>query len=111
MKKFIYNLFNLNKKQELNKQEEELPHYQWIVHHCRSTDRVFFGPFKNIKELDDFFKDPKNERVQHSIELLISPTCPKDQYWYNPLDQLSTNYPALYYSEDKFITPIFVKKD
>ena len=100
MKKFIYNLFNLNKKQELNKQEEELPHYQWIVHHCRSTDRVFFGPFKSYKELDDFFEDPKNERIQCSVELLISPTCPKDQYWYNPIDILLDKYPDLYYREE-----------
>lgn len=93
MKKFIYNLFNLNTKQEL-------PHYQWIVCHNRSTDRVFFGPFKNFKELDEFFQDPKNERVQHSIELLVSPTCPKEQYWYNPLDKLLIKYPDLYYQEE-----------
>lgn len=90
MKNIFSKLFN-------RKKSEQLPHYQWIVHHCRSTDRVFFGPFKNHQELDEFFDDPKNKGIQVGIELLISPTCPKDQYWYNPQDMLREKYPELYY--------------
>jgi hypothetical protein len=74
----------------------EQTHYQWIVHHCRSNDRVFFGPFNSYKELDAFFEDPKNERIQCSVELLISPNCPKEQYWYNPTDYLLENHSYLF---------------
>lgn len=81
------------------KRKKELPHYQWIIHHCRDTDRVFFGPFKNHKELDDFFDDPKNRGIQCGIELLISPTCPKEQYWYNPTEMLREKYSELFYRE------------
>lgn len=79
-------------------------HYSWIIHHCRSTDRVFFGPFKSYKEIDDFFADPKNHGVQCSVELLISPNCPKEQYWYNPYDYLRDNHPYLFEREPEHAT-------
>ena len=75
------------------------PHYSWIVHHVRSTDRVFFGPFKSYKELDAFFDDPKNKGIHCSVELLISSDCPKDQYWYNPTDYLLENHSYLFERE------------
>lgn len=97
---FVKTIFNkiIFKFKPQNTVEE--PHYQWIVHHCRSTDRVFFGPFKNYQELDTFFDDPKNQGIQCSIELLISPNCPKDQYWYNPHEYLSEKHSYLYHRED-----------
>lgn len=75
---------------------DPIPDYQWIIHHCRSTDRVFFGPFKNYQEIDNFFEDPKNKGIQCSVELLISPTCPKDQYWYNPSEYLLEHHSYLF---------------
>lgn len=75
---------------------ESIPDYQWIIHHCRSTDRVFFGPFKNYEEIDKFFEDPKNKGIQCAVELLISPTCPKDRYWYNPNEYLYEHHSYLF---------------
>jgi len=94
-------LFNVLKK-KFNR-SPSAPDYQWIVHHCRSTDRVFFGPFKNFTELDAFFDDPKNKGINCAVELLISPTCPKDQYWYNPSDYLRDNHPYLYTREPEVL--------
>ena len=74
----------------------QITHYSWIVHHTRATDRVFFGPFNNYVELDAFFDDPKNKNIHCSVELLISPSCPKEQYWYNPQDYLLDKHPYLF---------------
>lgn len=76
--------------------KQSVPDYQFIVHHIRATDRVFFGPFKNHKELDAFFEDPKNKGIHCSVELLISPTCPKEQYWYNPPEYLIEHHSYLF---------------
>lgn len=81
------------------KQQEHIPDYQFIVHHCRATDRVFFGPFKNHRELDAFFDDPKNAGIQCAIELLISPNVSKEQYWYNPNDYLREHHSYLFERE------------
>jgi hypothetical protein len=75
--------------------------YQFIVHHTRSTDRVFFGPFKNYKELDTFFEDPKNRSIQHGVEILISPTCPQDRYWWSPLEYLAEHHDYLFERDEK----------
>lgn len=74
-------------------------HYSWIIHHVRATDRVFFGPFKSYKEVDSFFDDPKNKNIHCSLELLISPDCPSDQYWYNPNEYLLEKHPYLFERE------------
>lgn len=72
------------------------PQYQWIIHHTRATDRVFFGPFSSYKEIDKFFDDPKNQHIQCNVELLIGPDCPREQYWYNPLEELIEKHPYLF---------------
>lgn len=82
--------FNHNSDQPVER------HYSFIVHHTRATDRVFFGPFNSYKELDQFFADPKNKNIHCVVELLISPNCPKEQYWYNPQEYLLENHPYLF---------------
>jgi hypothetical protein len=38
--------------------------YQWILHHVRATDRVFFGPFESYEELDEFYETiPKAQQI------------------------------------------------
>lgn len=79
------------------KSKKQQQNYQWIIHHTRSTDRVFFGPFSSLTEVDNFFKNvPEAERVHRSLELIISPQCPPDQWWYNPNDYLADNHPYLF---------------
>lgn len=79
------------------------PKYQWILHHTRSTDRVFFGPFDSYEELDEFYTTiPKAEQIQCCVELLINPfICAVDEWWYSPLDQLKEKNPELFYRSIK----------
>ena len=74
------------------------PKYQWILHHVRSTDRVFFGPFNSYKELDEFYETiPNANRIHCCVELLINPfvaSC--DEWWYNPYDELEKKNPELF---------------
>lgn len=91
-------IINLFKKKNKILTHSEI-HYSWIIHHVRATDRVFFGPFSSYKQVDDFFNDPKNKGIHCSLELLISPNCPKEQYWYNPHDYLLKNHPYLFERE------------
>ena len=93
----IFKLKSIFKK-ELAK--EPIQDYQFIIHHQRATDRVFFGPFKNYEELNKFFQNSKNSGVQHCVEILISPTCPKEQYWYNPPKYLEENHSYLFQNSD-----------
>jgi hypothetical protein len=90
------NIFTKIKNKFIKTKSPQIAHYSWIVYHTRATDRVFFGPFSSYKELDAFFDDPKNKDIQCGIELLISPNCPKEQYWYNPNDYLLENHPYLF---------------
>jgi hypothetical protein len=85
--KILKSLFSKNENKIQPQQ-----HYSWIIHHVRATDRVFFGPFKDYRQVDNFFNDPKNKGIQCSVELLISPNCPKEQYWYNPTEYLLDNH-------------------
>ena len=75
------------------------PKYQWILHHVRSTDRVFFGPFDSYDELDEFYQTiPEATRIQCHVELLINPfVCEPNKWWYNPMDELKENHPELFY--------------
>jgi hypothetical protein len=91
----VMKILNFLKKKNTPLIESQI-HYSWIIHHVRSTDRVFFGPFKSYKEVDAFFDDPKNKSIQCSLELLISPDCPQEQYWYNPNDYLRDKHPYLF---------------
>jgi len=74
------------------------PKYQWILHHTRSTDRVFFGPFDSYEELDLFYSTIANaERIHCSVELLINPfVASYDEWWYNPYDELEKKNPELF---------------
>lgn len=74
------------------------PKYQWILHHTRSTDRVFFGPFDSYEELDKFYGTIANaERVHCCVELLINPfVASYDEWWYNPYDELMKKNPELF---------------
>lgn len=84
----IFKLF-LNKLKSLfiKTKIESQPDYHIILHHTRSTDRVFFGPFKNMTEVDDWYKsNPYASQVQNSIEILISPYSNPEHWWYIPLD-------------------------
>jgi hypothetical protein len=81
----------------LFKQKKQPQHYQWIIHHTRATDRVFFGPFNSLTEVDNFFQNnPEAQRVSRGLELLISSQCPPKQWWYNPDDFLKDNHSYLY---------------
>ena len=63
------------------------PDYHIILHHTRATDRVFFGPFKNITEVQDWYRtNPHASQVKNSIEVLVSPYSNPDDWWYIPLD-------------------------
>ncbi len=84
-------------KSILSKQNKKQQHYQWIIHHTRATDRVFFGPFNSLTEVDNFFKNnPKAKTVSRGLELLVSPDCPPEQWWYNPNDYLQQNHTYLF---------------
>ena len=76
------------------------PDYHIILHHTRATDRVFFGPFKNITEVQDWYKtNPHASQVKNSIEVLISPYSNPEDWWYIPLDhphRLSVDQLALF---------------
>lgn len=74
------------------------PKYQWILHHTRATDRVFFGPFKSYEELDLFYETIENaERIHCSVELLINPFVATSlEWWYNPYDELEKYNPELF---------------
>lgn len=74
------------------------PRYQWILHHVRATDRVFFGPFDSYQELDEFYETiPKAQQIQCCVELLINPfVCSSDNWWYNPMEELMENNPELF---------------
>ena len=72
--------------EENEPEKPETPNYSLILHHVRATDRVFFGPFKNMTEVDNFFKsNPEAKKVSKSIEVLISPTCPPEHWWNNQI--------------------------
>ena len=77
---------------------KDKPKYQWILHHVRSTDTVFFGPFENYKELDLFYETiEKAEQIHCYVELLINPfVAPCDEWWYNPYDELQKKNPELF---------------
>ena len=61
--------------------------YQIILHHTRATDRVFFGPFKNMTEVKNWYAtNPYAHEVKNSIEILISPYSDPEHWWYIPLD-------------------------
>lgn len=80
------------------------PKYQWILHHTRSTDRVFFGPFESLAEIDEMYDTiPHAEHIHCSIELLINPfVCPKEQWWYNPMDnQMISENPELFIRKEE----------
>jgi hypothetical protein len=76
------------------------PDYHIILHHTRATDRVFFGPFKNITEVENWYKtNPHSSQVKNSIEVLISPYSNPEDWWYIPLDhpdRLSVDQLALF---------------
>lgn len=74
------------------------PQYQWILHHVRSTDRVFFGPFKSYEELDMFYETiPEANRIHCHVELLINPfIVPSSNWWYNPQENLLETNPELF---------------
>jgi hypothetical protein len=89
-------MFNKIKFIIFNKKNKN-QHYQWIIHHTRSTDRVFFGPFKSLSEVDNFFKNnPQAVHVSRGLELLISPHCPSEQWWYNPNEYLQQHHSYLF---------------
>jgi hypothetical protein len=70
--------------------------YQWILHHVRATDRVFFGPFESYEELDEFYETiPKAQQIHCCVELLINPFITED-WWFNPFDDLEKKYPELF---------------
>ena len=65
----------------------EQPDYQMIIVHTRATDRVFFGPFKNMTEIKHWYStNPETEKVYPSTQILISPHANPDEWWYIPLD-------------------------
>lgn len=77
---------------EKQSEETETPNFSIILHHVRATDRVFFGPFKNMSEVDKFFKsNPEARRISKSIEILISPTCPPEHWWNNRIANTEGN--------------------
>lgn len=77
------------------------PKFQWILHHTRSTDRVFFGPFDSYAELDRFYGTiAKAEQIHCCVELLINPfVAAYDEWWYNPHEELVKNNPELFIRE------------
>jgi len=77
-----YNLKKINIDPQIKQ-----PDYHIILHHTRATDRVFFGPFKNITEVENWYKtNPYASQVKNSIEVLISPYSNPEDWWYIPLD-------------------------
>lgn len=78
----------------------EQPDYQIILHHTRATDRVFFGPFKNMTEVKNWYAiNPHAHQVKNSIEILISPYSDPDYWWYIPLeypDDLTESQSAIF---------------
>lgn len=71
------------------------PDYQIIVVHTRATDRVYFGPFKNITELNNWqVTNPAASRVSPSIQLLISPNANPDEWWYTSLNDPQSLKPS-----------------
>ena len=74
------------------------PKYQWILHHVRATDRVFFGPFENFDEIDLFYQTiPRAEQVNCFAELLINPfECTADEWWFTEIDKLQEKNPELF---------------
>lgn len=86
-----------NKIKSIFKPKKIQSDYQWIIHHTRSTDRVFFGPFQSLTEVDNFFKNnPEALHVSRGLELLISPQSSPKQWWYNPNDYLQQNHSYLF---------------
>jgi phage terminase large subunit len=78
----IYKIKKINIEPQIKQ-----PDYHIILHHTRATDRVFFGPFKNITEVQDWYKtNPHASQVKNSIEVLVSPYSNPDDWWYIPLD-------------------------
>jgi hypothetical protein len=83
LKLFLNKIKSLFIRSQLNSQ----PDYHIILHHVRATDRVFFGPFKNMTEVKDWYKtNPHAAQVKNSIEVLISPYSNPDDWWYIPLE-------------------------
>lgn len=71
--------------------------YSWIICHTRATDHVYFGPFKDYAEVDSFYNSvPQAQRIQYNLQIMISPNCPPDQWWHNPLDKLVAIQPELF---------------
>jgi hypothetical protein len=64
------------------------PEYAWIIAHHRSTDVVYFGPFYNYKQLNEFYSDPANKQIHRNLHLIILPGTSPDKYWYTNLNHL-----------------------
>lgn len=58
----------------------------WMIVHTRATDRVFFGPFATLKELDEWMRDIGIPRgVSGSIVPLVSPSSDPANLWQDPV--------------------------
>lgn len=91
----INKFFNKFKSLFIKTEVDSQPDYHIILHHTRATDRVFFGPFKNMTEVQDWYKsNPHALQVKNSIEILISPYSNPDDWWYIPLDHPERLTPA-----------------
>lgn len=79
------------------------PKYQWLLHHIRQNDRVFFGPFESYEELDKFYETiPKAEQIQCCVELLINPfVATSQEWWYNPFDEIEKTNPELFKRKER----------
>jgi hypothetical protein len=57
----------------------------FIIVHTRATDRVYFGPFKDMEELDKWMKEVGSKRgVRGSIIPLMNPQGDPADFWYIP---------------------------
>lgn len=68
----------------------------WIIVHTRATDRVYFGPFATLKELDEWMEETGIDRgVSGSIIPLVSPASNPANIWHDPIieDQIKIVQP------------------
>lgn len=58
----------------------------WMIVHTRATDRVYFGPFATLKELDEWMRDTGIDRgVSGSVIPLVSPASNPANIWHDPV--------------------------
>jgi hypothetical protein len=58
----------------------------WILVHTRATDRVYFGPFETLLEVEEWMRDVGRHRgVSPTLIPLVSPASNPDNLWQDPI--------------------------